>query len=210
MRDLGRISLNAQSFGEGAMRLAFRAVVEEADGSFLSVVKFFKGLTPSDLAYLSRRRAAVVREKAKDYFLDSYTQVVADYYAQAFNQLGGQLGFPVIGFVPCSVIQVGCLTSFFCLYNTYLYAQLIEREGQPFGFLEPLLEGRYKKYNNNGGWVGNSHRTEDEGYIAAANAFSHFSLAVSKFRMLICDIQVSRSSYMSVNSLLHFSYYICL
>uniref|UniRef100_A0A7S3GC88 Alpha-type protein kinase domain-containing protein n=1 Tax=Palpitomonas bilix TaxID=652834 RepID=A0A7S3GC88_9EUKA len=161
--------LSPRGFSSGAMRVSYKCNVDDGEGGgYPSVVKFFKGFTPQD------QRLGVKSEKNKEqYYTDCYTQVVCDAFAQYFNRKAARLGVPVVGFVPCSVLE------------------LFDYQPPLFGFFEPYLEGRYKKYNNNGGWVAEQRESgsSSDSYLAVANAFSHFTLVASGFDLLVCDIQ---------------------
>jgi hypothetical protein len=53
--------------------------------------------------------------------------------------------------------------------------------------LEPFLDGTYKKYNNNCGWVNESTSTDP--FHLAAQAFSHFTFERSRGHFLVSDLQ---------------------
>lgn len=59
---------------------------------------------------------------------------------------------------------------------------LKQREGSPVCHTERYIEGSYKKYNNNVGWVSEDERN-------TPNAFAHFTYHASKGKLLVCDIQ---------------------
>ena len=58
--------------------------------------------------------------------------------------------------------------------------QLIECEGRLIN-VEPLLEGKYVKHNDNDGNVESKEKVPQ--------AFSHFTHHISNRRLLVCDIQ---------------------
>jgi hypothetical protein len=53
--------------------------------------------------------------------------------------------------------------------------------------LEPLIEGSYKKYNNNTNWVNKDN--PDDLACQAAQAFAHFTFERSQGRFLVTDLQ---------------------
>mmetsp|Transcript_55147 Transcript_55147/g.49645 ORF Transcript_55147/g.49645 Transcript_55147/m.49645 type:complete len:425 (-) Transcript_55147:190-1464(-) len=59
---------------------------------------------------------------------------------------------------------------------------LKQREGSPVCHVEKYIEGTYKKYNNNVGWVSEDERN-------TPHAFAHFTYEASKRKLLVCDIQ---------------------
>lgn len=60
---------------------------------------------------------------------------------------------------------------------------LNEREPPTYYSLEPIIQGSFRKHNNNFGFV----ETEDE--RNTPHAFSHFTYEASKHTLVICDIQ---------------------
>lgn len=65
--------------------------------------------------------------------------------------------------------------------RVYLNLPEIWKIGDTKVFVEPLIEGKYSKFNSNSGWV-------NEGYHMM-QALSHFSYHHSKGRYLLCDLQ---------------------
>jgi hypothetical protein len=57
-----------------------------------------------------------------------------------------------------------------------------DRPSQSLWALEKHISGRYRKHNNNYGYVSDDERSTPQ-------AFSHFSYVASKQKVLICDIQ---------------------
>eukprot|EP00241_Pyramimonas_parkeae_P022580 CAMPEP_0114320800 /NCGR_PEP_ID=MMETSP0059-20121206/26167_1 /TAXON_ID=36894 /ORGANISM="Pyramimonas parkeae, Strain CCMP726" /LENGTH=201 /DNA_ID=CAMNT_0001448297 /DNA_START=324 /DNA_END=927 /DNA_ORIENTATION=+ len=86
--------------------------------------------------------------------------MTAEQLAQEFNKRNPR---HKVAFVACYVLE------------------LLERIGRPCCCVEPLLEGRYHKHNNNDGHVGSDRDTPQ--------AFSHFTYEHSKRKLLVCDIQ---------------------
>lgn len=60
----------------------------------------------------------------------------------------------------------------------------VERNGKnELGLIEPLLEGKYEKFNTNNGWVSKSP------YSATLQAFSHYTHEQSRKKLVIVDLQ---------------------
>ena len=69
--------------------------------------------------------------------------------------------------------------------NVYIYEILSPDYPYKYLWVENLLEGEYKKYNNNSGWQDPSETT----YNQMAQAFSHFSWQFTKGYLMIVDLQ---------------------
>lgn len=104
------------------------------------------------------------------YFNDIKAQVLASIWADRFNERNPP---KLISVVECFVLE------------------LVERRGRPLCGCEELVEGDFKKHNNNVGavatWV--PETPEQKIDMELAQAFSHFTYAESQHRLLICDIQ---------------------
>lgn len=70
--------------------------------------------------------------------------------------------------------------------NSYIY-EIASPTNYPYKYLwvENLLEGEYKKYNNNVGWIDNS----EDYYNELVQAFSHFTFQFTSGYLLIVDLQ---------------------
>jgi len=69
--------------------------------------------------------------------------------------------------------------------HAYIYEILVSNYPYKYLWVENLLEGEYKKYNNNSGW-----QDMNEGkYNQLAQAFSHFSWQFTKGYLIIVDLQ---------------------
>eukprot|EP00960_Hanusia_phi_P063441 765489-Hanusia_phi.AAC.5 len=101
-----------------------------------------------------------VKAVPNQYFQEVINQALAQQYANEFN-------------------THDCVKSKICFLPMEVL-RLHERENQ-LVTIEPLLEGKYVKHNDNYGEVG----TEDD----IPQAFSHFTWDASSNRILICDIQ---------------------
>lgn len=95
------------------------------------------------------------------YFRDVEIQTLAAYYAHLFNEYSPPKR---VDFVKASILR------------------LEERESAPLCGVERYIEGTYRKWNNNFGFVSEDERNTPQ-------AFSHFSYESSNHRLLICDIQ---------------------
>ncbi|XP_031558636.1 eukaryotic elongation factor 2 kinase-like [Actinia tenebrosa] len=69
------------------------------------------------------------------------------------------------------------------IFQTYII-ELKERVGSPLYHLEHYIEGVYKKYNSNSGFV-----LRDETLRSTPQAFSHFTFERSGHQMIVVDIQ---------------------
>ena len=69
--------------------------------------------------------------------------------------------------------------------HSYIYEILNDKFKYPYLWVENLIEGNYKKYNNNAGWF----NPEDSLVNQTAQAFSHFSWQFTKGYMIIVDLQ---------------------
>jgi len=104
------------------------------------------------------------------YFNDIKAQVFALIWAQKFNNFHPP---KPVSYVECFVLE------------------LVERRGRPLCGCEELIEGDFKKHNNNVGAVSNwvPETKEQKLDNQMAQAFSHFTYEHSKCQILICDIQ---------------------
>jgi len=126
------LRVSSEPFGEGGMRLAYRAREVLPDGfEFDVVVKRFRS-DLEDEGYTS-----------DDLFQEAVTQMVAENYAQDFNKACAARGLRhTIAFLPASVVKV----------------KGVPDEETEVLSLEPYLEGEYVKHNDNQG----HNETEDE------------------------------------------------
>ncbi|EDO36975.1 predicted protein, partial [Nematostella vectensis] len=69
------------------------------------------------------------------------------------------------------------------IFQTYII-ELKERTGSPLYHLEHFIEGTYKKYNSNSGFV-----LRDETLRCTPQAFSHFTFERSGHQLIVVDIQ---------------------
>ena len=95
-------------------------------------------------------------------------------------------------------VRMQCIAKYFCHgpkgYNSYkppkevdfldsFVLNLKQRQGSPVCHVERYIQGDYKKYNNNVGWINND---DDRN---TPQAFAHFTYEASKRTLLVCDIQ---------------------
>lgn len=97
------------------------------------------------------------------YFEDVKMQMIARKWADKYNQLNPP---KPVGFLQSYVME------------------LVDRQPEPvICGVEPYVEGVYRKYNNNSGYVSHDERNTPQ-------AFSHFTYEHSNHQILIVDIQV--------------------
>ena len=147
------VSIAPNAFARGGMRKCHRCFEKMQDGasvySIESVAKFS----------MIHRNASSAKAAA---FADAKMQMVAEYWAQQFNQRSP----------PEHKVA-------------FVVAQVLELPSRPDGpqrwaSLEPLLSGEYAKFNNNAGAVLGGR---------TAQAFSHFTVHESSNQICICDLQ---------------------
>eukprot|EP00286_Rhodomonas_abbreviata_P017072 CAMPEP_0181325778 /NCGR_PEP_ID=MMETSP1101-20121128/21123_1 /TAXON_ID=46948 /ORGANISM="Rhodomonas abbreviata, Strain Caron Lab Isolate" /LENGTH=257 /DNA_ID=CAMNT_0023434141 /DNA_START=63 /DNA_END=832 /DNA_ORIENTATION=+ len=139
-----KIVMEEEPYKEGGMRVAHKIWEFEGTKVTVGVAKYFKE-----------------REIAPNMcFNEAMTQMLADAYAQRFNDAYNSAR--KIRFVPVSVVR------------------LSERSGQIVS-VEPYISGKYVKHNDNDG-----HVDSDD---LLPQAFSHFTWEESKRKLLVCDIQ---------------------
>ena len=147
------VSIADRSFAAGGMRKCYKCFEKMQEGgkvySVESVAKFS----------MIHRDARSARAAA---FADAKMQMVAEYWAQQFNQKS-----PAEHKV------------------SFVVAQVLELPSRPDGpqrwaSIEPLLTGEYAKFNNNAGAVLGGR---------VAQAFSHFTVHESSQQLCICDLQ---------------------
>jgi hypothetical protein len=100
-------------------------------------------------------------EDKETYYQDVETQMYAKKYAEEFNSYKPPKR---VDFVMASLLTFP------------------DRPTQSLWALEKHISGRYRKHNNNYGYVSEDERSTPQ-------AFSHFSYVASKQKVLICDIQ---------------------
>ena len=106
------------------------------------------------------------KENSIKHYMQVYeTQVTAAMYTSRFN-LAKPAHVPQINFVSPGVLN------------------FMEHDRPKYYAIEPYIEGKYKKFNNNNGWVAGQSAVTD-----ANQAFSHFTWVNSKKLLVVCDLQ---------------------
>mmetsp|Transcript_49798 Transcript_49798/g.97642 ORF Transcript_49798/g.97642 Transcript_49798/m.97642 type:complete len:398 (+) Transcript_49798:145-1338(+) len=111
------------------------------------------------------------------YYNDIEAQVYAYQWAKKFNEYKTPRK---ITFVPAFVLE------------------LVDRPGRPVCGCERLIQGEFRKHNNNVGAVctyPGDHSKESKMDVKIAQAFSHFTYSNSNGQILICDIQGVEGMY---------------
>lgn len=113
------------------------------------------------------------------YWFDAEAQSYAREWASKFNEDSTRLDPPQkIGYVPSFVLE------------------LVTRPGRPLCACERMIEGDFRKYNNNVGAVcGDPTNIQNCEDTKLAQAFSHYTYHMSDNQILICDIQGVRGLY---------------
>mmetsp|Transcript_10216 Transcript_10216/g.16539 ORF Transcript_10216/g.16539 Transcript_10216/m.16539 type:complete len:690 (+) Transcript_10216:55-2124(+) len=111
-------------------------------------------------------------------------QIEAGKFAKTFNRRLGSKPSWIIRFLDCEVYHID------------------EPEYNNWVLLEPTLEGKFLKWNNNGGSVSKSIlkyvdniSEEEEDIDELPQAFSHFSYCDSGGKKLVCDLQGTYNRY---------------
>lgn len=100
-------------------------------------------------------------EERDSYFQDVAMQIYAKEYAKRYNSYGPP---KKVDFVAAYVLE------------------LVERPGNPLCGVERFIDGSYRKYNSNFGFVSEDERNTPQ-------AFSHFTYEASQRQILLCDVQ---------------------
>eukprot|EP01102_Stenamoeba_stenopodia_P021409 TRINITY_DN8622_c0_g1_i1.p1 TRINITY_DN8622_c0_g1~~TRINITY_DN8622_c0_g1_i1.p1 ORF type:complete len:533 (+),score=124.13 TRINITY_DN8622_c0_g1_i1:135-1601(+) len=95
------------------------------------------------------------------YFHDAMMQTVAKQFAMMFNARNPP---KKVDFIAATVVE------------------FVERPSKDLACIEEMLQGEYRKHNNNCGFVSANERLTPQ-------AFSHFTYEVSQHKMLVVDIQ---------------------
>jgi len=124
---------------------------------------------PNECKYVAKMISPIIEER-EAYFKDVAMQTHAQEFADLFNQCGV---VKKVAFLDCWVIE----------FIDQPVLEHYEPNGPQLLAVEPLLEGEYRKYNNNMDWI--------ESTLArnTPQAFSHFTYEASGEEILICDVQ---------------------
>ena len=152
---LKRLQKAKQPFSAGAQRIAYHA--KDCDDGERYVVK-------------ESKYKKSVEQKRDEYLTTVKIYGVADLYAKHFNKekpsYANEIHFIEVKFYEHPENVDGRV-----VLMPYLY--------------EKYMEGKYSKYNTNGGWVTS---IADE-YSATLQAFSHYSWVKSNKKLVVCDLQ---------------------
>ena len=150
-----RIKKAKQPFSEGAQNIVYHAR-EDRSGKRL-VVK-------------ESKFQRSLEDKKSQYLTALHIYGLADYYAKLFNDEK-----------PCNVPEIYFIEVKFCEQTT-----IVDGSITSISYIyEEYMEGKYRKYNTNCGWV----NPEVSHYSAAAQAFSHYTWVKSEKQLIVCDLQ---------------------
>eukprot|EP01006_Ploeotia_vitrea_P029790 TRINITY_DN62260_c0_g1_i1.p1 TRINITY_DN62260_c0_g1~~TRINITY_DN62260_c0_g1_i1.p1 ORF type:complete len:488 (+),score=61.49 TRINITY_DN62260_c0_g1_i1:46-1509(+) len=147
------IQLDDKPFSEGHMRVAFRMMdLSRSEGKRCHAAKVQKPAPKGHQA-----------DDTEQYYVDVEMQACCRALAQAFNENEVP---KAVNFVDAFVVKRKPTH----LHHSKLLA------------VEPFLPGKYKKYNNNYGYVSMDDRNTPQ-------AFSHFTYEYSRGKLMVVDIQ---------------------
>jgi hypothetical protein len=153
------IRLSGTYFAEGAMRQAHGMLDSSTNKRFAAKLYYGKVATRRDIEQTIMN--------------DVETQAVAKALALEFSSTPN---------LPQAVDFI-----FTCCYEL-TDPRSIARYGTRYFGAEPFIEGTYKKYNNNNGWV-------SPDFNDTAQAFSHYSFEHSFGSLMVVDLQGERCFY---------------
>lgn len=112
------------------------------------------------------------------FIIDVEAQEIASHFASQFN-----------AYLPPDAVSIN--------YVPAVVLELVDRPGRPLCGCEQLIDGEFKKHNNNVGAAPTTSGADDarKYEINVAQAFSHFSYEQSGHQLLICDIQGFNALY---------------
>ncbi|CAL8094189.1 unnamed protein product [Calicophoron daubneyi] len=152
VEDVVRVKMEPTSFGRGAMRECFRVK---------KLSNFCRSENWSHAGNFVAKRY-IQSVSADVYFEDARLQMDAKLWGEEFSR------DPAI-IKKVDIAQVSVL-------------EFINRPGNPLYHLEHFIEGTYRKYNSNSGFVDDVIRNTPQ-------AFSHFTFERSGHRLIVVDIQ---------------------
>ncbi|KAG5465038.1 hypothetical protein GH5_08558 [Leishmania sp. Ghana 2012 LV757] len=183
-----RIPRPHKGMGHGGMRVCYE--VEDVDE---------EGAGTSMVAKMFRRNISDVVEK--DYFNEGAAQCMCEEFANNFNRihLAGVIK-PNISFLQCYVVRIPRerIPAAYQNKRTGFFSYKTQDTQEVMFVMEPMLSGRFTKYNSN---YGETYREDKKAALTsaeakrrteifeAAEAFSHFTLVESGGSMLVCDLQ---------------------
>lgn len=193
------IPCSEKSFDAGGMRICFDVYEVDSTGfETRCVAKYF--------------RKDIPRITELDYFNEAMAQCLCEEFAQSFNKLPGVR--KRISFLSCTVVRITGIVlnnettqpiqHWRCYSNNSFFSFRVPNSDQLLFVMEPRMDGKFVKYNNNFGETYENdnaanamrpaQRPQQDPYerkelFDAAEAFSHFTLSESGGSMLVCDLQ---------------------
>jgi myosin-heavy-chain kinase len=152
VQEKAEVSIASSPFSRGGMRTCHKCFEKVEEGGRVFSVESVAKFSMIHRDEASAKAAA---------FADAKMQMVAEYWAQQFNRKSPPEA--KLSFVVAQVLELPS-----------------RRGSQRWSSLEPLLSGRYDKYNNNAGAVLGGR---------LAQAFSHFTVHESGQQLCVCDLQ---------------------
>jgi len=156
-----KVLLNPVPFSKGAMRYAFYMYDNFLNQKLVAKIPFKFSSNEEKNLEDSRRDLETIA--VCQYIADSFNEYILNKIEDKTN---------LINFVRCFIYE---------LKNPICISGLSVKIFQ----VENFIEGEYKKYNNNFGWV---NKEQDE-LTLIAQSFSHFSWQFTKGHLLISDLQ---------------------
>ncbi|CAJ1038347.1 Alpha-kinase family, putative [Leishmania shawi] len=183
-----RIPRTHKGMGHGGMRVCYE--VEDVDE---------EGAGTPMVAKMFRRNISDVVEK--DYFNEGEAQCMCEEFANNFNRIHlTNVNKPNISFLQCYVVRIPrkSIPEAYQNKRTGFFSYKTQDTQEVMFVMEPMLSGRFTKYNSNYGEIYREDKkaalTSTEAkrrtqIFEAAEAFSHFTLVESGGSMLVCDLQ---------------------
>ncbi|CAG9584003.1 myosin heavy chain kinase a-like protein [Leishmania major strain Friedlin] len=183
-----RIPRPHKGMGHGGMRVCY--AVEDVDE---------EGAGTPMVAKMFRRNISNVVEK--DYFNEGAAQCMCEEFANNFNRIHlTNIRKPNISFLQCYVVRIprDSIPAASQRKRTGFFSYKTQDTGEVMFVMEPMLSGKFTKYNSN---YGETYREDKKAALTssearrrteifeAAETFSHFTLVESGGSMLVCDLQ---------------------
>ncbi|MES1909881.1 MAG: hypothetical protein MHM6MM_002568 [Cercozoa sp. M6MM] len=156
-----QVKLAAHPFARGSLRYAYHLLDTSNTDTRITRIPRQEDTVPVLPTALVAKVSVDPCEPRDTYFQDVAMQRVARLFAKRFNRYKPPKR---VAFVEAWVVE------------------LTDRPGKPLCAVEPYITGKYRKHNNNYGFV-------DEAERSTPQAFSHFSYESSGRALLICDVQ---------------------
>ncbi|KAK7200539.1 myosin heavy chain kinase a-like protein [Novymonas esmeraldas] len=183
-----RIPSPHKGIGHGGMRVCYEVGDLDEEGAGTPMV-----------AKMFRRNISDVVEK--DYFNEGEAQCMCEEFANNFNRIHiTSMHKPNISFLQCYVVRIPRrnIPEAYQNKRTGFFSYKTQDTREVMFVMEPMLNGRFTKYNSN---YGETYREDKKAALTstqakrrtdifeAAEAFSHFTLVESGGSMLLCDLQ---------------------